>query len=283
MNGPLQVIDPADSRIDVFRDVRDRDLRGRDGLFMGESELVLERLLATPDRLHSLLLSPQRFDRLEPQLRSLPDSIPVYTAEIEIMGAISGFHIHRGVLVAGKRPEAGELQLDHALGHLRPVGSEDQQQCTILLAEGITNVDNIGSLFRNAAAMGVDGIVLDPTCCDPLYRKSVRVSMGHVFSIAWAEGGDDHAAWIESIHRIRDEWGCTVIGAESGQSAVQPWEVTWPHRCALLVGAERSGLSKEAVEACDQLVEIPMTGAVPSINVALAAGICLYERMRVSS
>lgn len=277
MNGPHVVTDPGDSRVEVFRDVRDRDLRGRDGLFMAESELVLRRLLATPHRLHALLLSQGKYEQLEDLLVGLPESVPVHTASLELLGDVAGFHVHRGVLAAGIRPEAPDLELDAALGHLR-----DVDDCTLLLAEGITNVDNMGSLFRNAAALGVDGVVLDPSCCDPLYRKSIRVAMGHVFTVPWAEVGPDADAWKMALERLRSEWNCTLLGAECCDDARPLWDVQWPRRCGLLVGSEGDGLSAASLAACDVVVEIPMHGEVPSVNVASAAAICLYERLRSS-
>lgn len=273
MNGPHLVTDPADTRLEVFRDVRDRDLRGRDGIFMAESELVLQRLLSTPHRLHSLLLSPNKFERFADRLKVLPDSVPVYTAEIEIMGAISGFHIHRGVLAAGIRPTASAMRPEHALAHLRGDGP-----CTMLVAEGVTNVDNIGTFFRNASAFGVDGLLFDATCCDPLYRKAVRVSMGHVLSVPWAMAAEGD--WLETLQLLRDEWGMTLIAAESGCESIPLWDLKWPERCAIVVGAEGPGLPDSTRAACDRVVEIPMHGNVPSVNVALASGICLYERTR---
>jgi tRNA G18 (ribose-2'-O)-methylase SpoU len=240
---------------------------------MAESELVLQRLLSTPHRLHSLLLSPNKFERFADRLKVLPDSVPVYTAEIEIMGAISGFHIHRGVLAAGIRPTASAMRPEHALAHLRGDGP-----CTMLVAEGVTNVDNIGTFFRNASAFGVDGLLFDATCCDPLYRKAVRVSMGHVLSVPWAMAAEGD--WLETLQLLRDEWGMTLIAAESGCESIPLWDLKWPERCAIVVGAEGPGLPDSTRAACDRVVEIPMHGNVPSVNVALASGICLYERTR---
>ena len=240
---------------------------------MAESELVLRRLLSTPERLHSVLLSPAKYQRLEEELRGLPDSVPVHTAEIEIMGAISGFHIHRGVLAAGIRPDASQLLPSNALSHLQGEGP-----CTLLVAEGVTNVDNIGAFFRNAAAFGADGLLFDATCVDPLYRKAVRVSMGHVLALPWAIAAP--GTWLEVLQELKDTWGLQLIGAETGRDARPAWEIDWPARCAIIVGSEGAGLPAQTIEACDALVEIPMDGNVPSLNVGLASGICLYERSR---
>jgi tRNA G18 (ribose-2'-O)-methylase SpoU len=275
VNGPHLVTDPADPRVEVFRDVRDRDLRGRDGLFMAESEMVLQRLLAHPDRLHSILLSPNKYERFAERLAVLPESVPVYTAEIEIMGSISGFHIHRGVLAAGRRPDPSHMRPEVALASLQGDGP-----CTLLVAEGVTNVDNIGAFFRIGAAFGVDGLLFDATCCDPLYRKAVRVSMGHVLSVPWAMAAEHR--WHETLKALREDWGMTLIAAESGCDAMPLWELQWPQRCAIVVGSEGPGLPKETLALCDASVEIPMHGTVPSVNVALASGICLYERRRAA-
>jgi tRNA G18 (ribose-2'-O)-methylase SpoU len=255
----------------VFRNVRDADLRGRDDLFMAESELVLRRLLKSSHRLHSMLLSPERHARLQSALDWLPASTPVYIAELKLMHEIAAFHIHRGVLAAGFRLTPDQLSLDAALGHLRA-----RESATLLIAEGMTNVDNMGALFRNAAAFGVDGIVLDSTCCDPLYRKAVRVSMGHVLSIPYAVSQD----WPADLDRLKREWGLAIIAAESTASAVPLWDMPRNQRTAIVLGSEGSGLSAMTLSQCDAVCQIPMSGDVPSINVALASAVFLYELRR---
>lgn len=273
MARPIEIRSPDDPRVDVYRNVRDADMRGRDGLFMAESELVVRRLLRRPGRLHSLLLSPQKFARLAPALQDLPESVPIYVADLKLMHEIAAFHIHRGVLAAGRRLPAPQLALDAALGHLQ---SEITDKIVVLIAESITNVDNMGALFRNAAAFGVDGLVLDPACCDPLYRKAVRVSMGHVLSIPYAVSDD----WPGDLQRLKEQWGITLIGAESRQDAVPLWRMPKPKRVGFLFGSEGHGLTPGALEHCDVLCAIPMTRGVPSINVAVASAVCLYELQR---
>ncbi|UCD75784.1 MAG: RNA methyltransferase [Phycisphaerales bacterium] len=268
---PILIDSLDDPRVEIFRDVRDKDLRGRDKLFMAESEMVLTRLLRTPERLHSLFLSPNKFERLAGSLQALAAHVPVYVADIDLMTEIAGFHIHRGVLAAGFRPRPEELSLDAALGHLK-----GDAPLTLLLAEGLTNVDNMGGMFRNAAAFGADGIVLDPTCCDPLYRKAIRVSMGHVLSIPYVVCDD----WIGDVHRLKEQWGIRLIGAEVTDGAIPLWDIPRFSRLGILFGSEGHGLTGEALAACDEVCRIPMDEAVPSLNVATASAVFLYELIR---
>jgi len=274
------ITDLADPRVDPYRDVRDADLRGRDALFMAESELVVRRLLRSPDRLHSLLLSPNKYERLREPIEvayAAGGTFPVYLAPVELMSEIAGFHIHRGALAAGYRPTPDELSLDAAIGGLRLAHeASDEHAVTLLLAEGITNVDNMGGLFRNAAAFCVDGVVLDSTCCDPLYRKAIRVSVGHTLSLPYAVS----RSWPDDLHRLKSEWGLTLIGAEAMAGAAPLWDMPRANRLGIIVGSEADGLSETTRTFCDAVVEIPMPPGVPSLNVATASGIILYERQR---
>lgn len=266
-----------DPRVDPYRNMRDADLRGRERLFMAESELVVRRLLRTPARLHSLLLSQQKFDRLSDDISSARrngGTFPIYVADVALISDVAGFHIHRGALAAGFRPTKEDVSLDNVIGHLK--GS--RQPCTILLAEGVTNVDNMGGLFRNAAAFGVDAIILDPTCCDPLYRKAIRVSVGHALVVPYAVSCD----WQADIARLKGEWGLTLVGAESPEhdsheTTKRLWEIGCPDRVGIIFGSEANGLTEFAKCECDLLVGIPMSEHVSSLNVATAAAVFLYE------
>lgn len=268
----IHITDLDDARVDVYRDVRDADLRGRDKLFMAESELVIRRLLRTPRVLHSLLLSPNKYERLRDAIEGADlGDVPIYIADVDLISSIAGFFIHRGALAAGYRPRAEALTIDAALGHLR-----EREEFTLLLAEGITNVDNMGGLFRNAAAFGVAGIVLDGTCCDPLYRKAIRVSAGHALSIPYAVC----KRWPDDVLRLKAEWGVTVVAAEAIDAAQPLWEMPRAGRLAMLFGSEAHGVNRNTLELCDAVCEIPMQLNVPSLNVATAAAVFLYERMR---
>ncbi len=270
--GVIQITSIDDPRVDVYRDVRDKDLAGRDKVFMAESEMVVRRLVqSTPDRIESLFVSPDRLERMSDVLQQLSTEVPIYVANVDLMTEVAGFHIHRGVLAAGKRVHPCELFLEKSLGHLR-----GRDQLTILVAERFTNVDNMGALFRNAAAFGVDAIALDPHCCDPLYRKAIRVSMGHVLSLPY---GVLHY-WPTDLERLKTEWGCTLIGAEITADSNPLWELPHHDRVAIIMGSEATGLSEEAQNVCDAIYQIPMSSNVPSINVSMASSIFLYERQR---
>lgn len=273
--------------LDPYRDVRDKDLRGRDGLFMAESELVVRRLAARtrehPRAVASLLLSEGRLEALADVIEMLPDDIPVHVADLDLITRVAGFHVHRGVLAAGRRPAATELALDAALGHLRSgvrsgarTAAEEEQAdrpLRLLVAEAVTNVDNMGAIFRNAAAFGAHGVVLDPDCCDPLYRKAIRVSMGHVLSVPWAIATD----WPDDLDRLRRDWAVELVAAEVDERSVPAWALDWPARHAILLGAEERGVSAAALARCDHVASIPMSGDVPSLNVAVASAVMLYE------
>ena len=255
-----------DPRVNQYRSVRDADLRGRKHLCMVESEMVVRRLLDSNWDIHSLFLSPQKYERIAPYIQNT--SLQVFVADVSLMSTITGFHIHRGTLALVHRPSTESLKLQHLIHSLL-----HKQQIAILLAEGITNVDNMGALFRNAAAFGVDAIVLDRDCCDPLYRKAVRVSMGHTLSIPWAV--TNH--WIDDLKELKTQLGIHLIGCESGANAKPIWEINPTKKIGLVMGEEKSGLSASTIETCDEIAEIPMTATVPSVNVAVASAVGLYE------
>ncbi len=271
---PITITSLDDPQVDAFRDVRDKDLRGRDHLFMAESELVLRRLLRVPNRLHSIFLSHNKYERMAGDLAELPASIPIYVTDIDLMTEIAGFHIHRGVLAAGYRLARDELSLDQALRHLKA-----RNNCLLIIAEGLTNVDNMGGLFRNAAAFGVDGIILDPTCCDPLYRKAIRVSMGHALSIPYAIVQD----WPGELIKLKQNWGVSLFGAENTPAAKPLWNLPKQQKLGMIFGSEGHGLSTDALAMCDEIYHIPMKEGVPSLNVANASAVFLYEQCRFAA
>ena len=262
---PVTSID--DSQVDIYRNIRDADLRGRKHICMVESEMVVRRMLASDWNVHSLFLSPTKYERLAPLIAN---HHKVFVADVLVMSNITGFHIHRGVLAAVHRPTM--QQLEGSVSCLIEK-FKNKKSVSLLLAEGITNVDNMGALFRNAAAFGVDGLVFDSTCCDPLYRKAIRVSMGHAFSLPWAIASN----WKEDLQLLKNKLDVKLIGCETGNLATPIWEVATTNKFALIMGEEKSGLSSTTIELCDSIAEIPMTPSVPSVNVAVASAVALYE------
>ena len=267
----IEISDPDDPRLECFRNVRDKDLRGRDRLFLAESEMVVQRLIERTAPLEALLLSPAAVQRMSGVLAQLNATVPVYQLDLEGMCDVAGFHIHRGVLAAGRRPEARATSVDQLIGDL-----QGRSTLRLLIGESITNIDNMGGLFRTGAAFSVDGIVLDPTCCDPLYRKSIRVSMGHVFSVPWAISSD----WPGDLRRLRESLGLHVVAAETTDGARPLWTLEHHDRLAMVVGSEAHGIAPATLNACDETLEIPMAPGVPSLNVATAASVFLYEAQR---
>jgi tRNA G18 (ribose-2'-O)-methylase SpoU len=261
-----------DPRVDAYRNVTDADLRGRKHLFMVESEMVVRRLLQTDWDVHSVFLSPTKFEQLSSSLENC--KAPVFVADVHLMTDIIGFHIHRGALAAVRRPLQTNVSVDNLFKMLT-----GKKKISLLLAERITNVDNMGSLFRNAAAFGVDALIFDHQCCDPLYRKAIRVSMGHTLSIPWAIAED----WSTTLQRLKLELDVTIIGCETGEQAIPLWNVPNSDRTALVMGEEKSGLSSTTMTLCDCIAEIPMSNAVPSINVAVASAVALYDLLRRNS
>jgi len=261
----VPVDDAGDPRLDDYRDLSDRNARGRRGLFVGESALVVARMLALPGVTKSVLVSNSALDRIVP---SAPDGVPVYAAPPPLLEAVAGFDVHRGVLAVGRRaPFEGRLP--------REVVPAAGAAC-VLACEGIGNVDNMGLLFRNAAAFGVAAVLLDPTSHDPLYRKSLRVSIGHALTVPWARVPD----WPGGLLALASERDLVVLGAAPGRQAHAIDDVEPPQRCVLIVGAEGAGLAPATLACCRRLVRVPMAPGVDSLNVAVAAAVCLHHLCR---
>ena len=275
---------------------RSRELAGLHDVFLAESELTVRQLLASPCGVQSVLASTHQWKKLEAAVReraakdsaaaSLAGAVEpvlrVYLAPEEVLQSIVGFAFHRGVLAAGERPSPPTLQ--------------QMLTCdTLTILEGLSNYDNVGAVFRNVACLAgsaqppsTPGVVLGPGCCDPLYRKAIRVSIGHVLSVPFAtaqhlvagERRDvaEKRIWPGLLHTLREHgWrllamtpaGDTTLEAERARQK----DVNLRAKIAVLVGAEGPGLSEEAMQACDARVAIPMRQGVDSLNVATALAV----------
>lgn len=257
----IMIDDAEDPRLEPYRQVRERDLAGRTGLFVAEGEVVLRTLLSGRARFacQSVLVTRSRAERLGSVLARLQPDAPVYVVPPVVMAGVAGFPIHRGVLALGRRGPDGTTS------ELLP-GSTDP--ALVLGLVGLTNHDNVGGAFRNAAAFGADAVLLDGRCCDPLYRKAIRVSVGACLTVPFAREPDP-AALAGTLARAGFE-----ILALSPRGREPLADVRWPDRAALLVGTEGEGLP-EPLLARLRTVRIAMAPGVDSLNVATASGIAL--------
>lgn len=261
----IAVSRPDDPRIADYRAVRERDLVGREGRFMAEGEVVLRLLLGgARHRPLSLLLSQAQAERLAALVETLPPDLPVYVAGQEVMDAVVGFPIHRGILALGQAapaPAAGDL--------LAGLGAE----ALVVGLVGLANHDNLGGIFRNAAAFGADAVLLDATCCDPLYRKAIRVSVGASLKVPYARVPDGLA--MAALLR-RHGFEVLALSPSAGERLA---EVARPPRVAALFGTEGPGLPDDVLGAV-RPVGIPMAGGFDSLNVATTSGIVLHHLAR---
>jgi tRNA G18 (ribose-2'-O)-methylase SpoU len=260
----IPIIDPNDTRIAAFRAVRERDLVGREGRFIAEGEVVLRGLVRSPrHRPLELLIDEKRIEKLRPLLDELPPAVPIYVAGQEAIDAIAGFHLHRGILALGECAPA--LPAEDLLKTL-------PETARVLVLSGIANHDNMGGLFRNAAAFGIHAVLLDAESCDPLYRKAIRVSVGAALTVPYARlaSGDDGLGLLA-------QYGFETF-ALSPRGTSRLGDIVPPARSALLFGAEGAGLP-DKILARTQTVVIPMADGFDSLNVATSSGIVLHHFM----
>jgi len=263
----VPIHDVDDPRLEPYRNVRERDLVGRDGLFVVEGRVVLEKFVAAhPERLVSVMVASHRVQSLTGLLDGLPAGTLVYAADQAAMDQVVGFPIHRGILALGCRPEIDAENLLKGLpAHALIVG-----------LIGISNHDNMGGILRNAAAFGVDAVLLDESCCDPLYRKAIRVSVGAALILPIARVGTAEAL-VGALAASRFE---TVALSPTGSEDLS--DLMMNPRTAILFGAEGPGLPA-SILAQVRTVRIAMAGGFDSLNVATTSGIVLHSLARARS
>ncbi|GAB2956903.1 RNA methyltransferase [Amycolatopsis acidiphila] len=252
-----------DPRVDDFRHLSTADRRpdrpGGRGFVIAEGTVVVRRLLASDYPVRALLGVARRIEELEPELAGV--DVPAYVTSAELMAEIVGFHLNRGVLaVADRAPRssAGEI-----VARAR----------VLAVPEGVGDHENLGALFRNAAAFGLGGVLLGPGCSDPLYRRSVRVSMGNVLRVPFAP----LEPWPAGLTSLKEK-GFRVAALTPRADSVPLRELAADGgKIALLLGSEGPGLTEEALGAADVAVRVPMAEGVDSLNVATAAAVAFYE------
>lgn len=262
----VPITDLHDARIEAYRDIRERDLVGRKGLFVAEGRVVVEKLVASSaHRPLSLLIAAKRVAALEPLLARLPEDVPIFAAAQPVIDAVAGFPMHRGILAIGRRLETPTA--DALLGR---IVREEGSGSDVLFVSGIANHDNLGGIFRNAAAFGAKAVLLDPDCCDPLYRKAIRVSVGASLLVPFARlvRGEDAPALLER-HGF-----ASVALTPAGETLLSDWRPA--PRNAVLLGAEGAGLPPELIGRT-RSVRIAMSAGFDSLNVATTSGIVLHH------
>jgi tRNA G18 (ribose-2'-O)-methylase SpoU len=259
----VRITDPADRRLRDYRELTDVTLRRlsepADGLYIAESAKVIGRALAAGHRPRSVLAQQKWLDELEPLLDGF--DIPVFLASQEVLGDITGFAMHRGALASMHRPA---LPAPAAL-------LADARRVVVL--EDIVDHTNVGAIFRAVAGLGADAVLVTPRCADPLYRRSVRVSMGAVLQIPWTRLPE----WPDAASELH-EAGFTIaaLALDEGAMALDAFAADPPERVALLLGTEGDGLSRGALQGADVIVTIPMARGVDSLNVAAASAVALW-------
>ncbi|GMA39542.1 TrmH family RNA methyltransferase [Mobilicoccus caccae] len=262
----IDIEDPTDDRVcDYFR-LTDVALRRRlepeRGLYLAESEKVIRRALAAGHRPRSFLMARKWLEDMADLVRSAEDDgVPVYVAGDDVIREMTGFHLHRGALASMQRPVLPELA-EVLTGARR-----------VIVLEDIVDHTNVGAVFRSAAALGVDAVLVTPRCADPLYRRSVRVSMGTVFQVPWTRTGE----WPGGVADLQ-ALGFTVaaFALEADAVDLDDLAVDPPERLALVMGAEGDGLGHRTVTGSDLVVRIPMAGGVDSLNVAAASAVAMW-------
>jgi tRNA G18 (ribose-2'-O)-methylase SpoU len=265
------VDDPDDPRLDDFRDLnsvdRRPDLPTGKALVIAEGVLVVQRMLASRFTPHALLGTDRRLAELKEDLGGA--RAPFYRTSAEVMARVVGFHLNRGVLAAARRvPEPSVAQVVDSV-------------LTVAVVEGVNDHENLGSIFRNAAGLGVDAVVFGSGCADPLYRRAVRVSMGHALLVPYARATN----WPADLMTLKER-GFRLLAMTPHSQACALAEAMAAARddpIAVLVGAEGPGLTPATLRLSDVRVRIPMSRGTDSLNVATAAALAFYERVRLRS
>ncbi|MER5639854.1 RNA methyltransferase [Kitasatospora sp. NPDC002227] len=262
MSEPRTVTDPTDPRLADYTGLTDVELRRRrepaEGLFIAEGEKVIRRAVESGYRMRSMLLTPKWLEVMGDVIAEA--DAPVHVVDPALAEAVTGYHVHRGALASMERkplPTAAEV-----LAGARRVA----------VLEGLVDHTNLGAIFRSAAALGMDAVLLSPDCADPLYRRAVKVSMGAVFAVPYARLDP----WPASLAAVQ-EAGFSLLALTPAEGAVDLATVATQDKAALMLGAEGDGLTAKAMAAADHLVRIPMAHGIDSLNVGAAAAVAFYS------
>lgn len=267
----IEITDFNAPELDIYARLNEVQLLNKanpsDGIFIAESPKVIERALDSGYKPVSILVEHKHIDGEAKDIVARCNDIPIYTAEFEILTQLTGFKLTRGMLCAMHRPP------------LPTVADICKNARRIAILENVMNPTNVGAIFRSAAALNIDAVLLTPNCSNPLYRRAIRVSMGNVFLIPWTFIGSDIDDWINNGMRHIHDLGFKSVAMALTDDSVS---IDDPHlkaedKLAIILGAEGDGLVNTTISNCDYTVKIPMSNNVDSLNVAAASAVAFWE------
>ena len=267
----IEITDFHAPELDPYARLTQNQLRNRlepeKGIFIAESPKVIDRALDAGYKPVSLLMERKQITGPAAGILSRCGDAPVYTADREMLAELTGFELTRGVLCAFHRPAP------------RPVEELCKNARRVAVLEGIVDSTNVGAIFRSAAALNMDAVLINPSCCDPLCRRAVRVSMGTVFQVPWGQLGETPADWPEKGMDILHSLGFkTAAMALSDRSvSIDDEQLAKEPKLAIVLGTEGDGLARSTIAACDYTVKIPMSHGVDSLNVAAASAVAFWQ------
>ena len=267
----IEITDFSDPRLDLFARLTEGQLRrqqeSEQGIFIAESPKVIQRALDGGYRPVALLMEQKHIHGDAADILAQCPNVPVYTASRDVLESLTGFALTRGVLCAMERrplPAVEDLL-------------KDARRVAVL--EGIVDPTNVGAAFRSAAALNMDAVLVTPTCCDPLYRRAARVSMGTVFQVPWTRIGDDHTQWPHpGLERLRAlGFKTAAMALRTDSVSVDDPALLAEEKLAVVLGTEGDGLANDTIAGCDYTVMIPMSHGVDSLNVAAASAVAFWQ------
>ena len=267
----IEITDFGAPELDIYARLTEAQLLNRHepqkGLFIAESPLVIERALKGGCVPVSMLVQEKHIENQAKDIIAACGDVPVYTAPFDVLTQLTGFQLTRGILCAMRRPV------------LKSVEEVCRGAKRVAVMEDVMNPTNVGAIFRSAAALGMDAVLLTPSCCDPLYRRSVRVSMGTVFQVPWAYFPGDHTQWPAPGMEILKDLGfeTAAMALCDDTLSVDDPRLQKVEKLAVILGTEGEGLAKSTIAACDYTVKIPMAHGVDSLNVAAASAVAFWE------
>jgi len=267
----IEITDFHAPELDVFARLTEAQLRSRlepeKGVFIAESPKVIVRALDAGCEPKALLMERKHIEGQAKDLIARCGEIPVYTADREVLASLTGYEMTRGILCAMARPKLPTVEALCANAR------------RVAVLEGIVDTTNVGAIFRSAAALHMDAVLLTPTCCDPLNRRAARVSMGTVFQVPWTRIGEDHTQWPQPGLRRLQELGfkTAALALTDDSVSIDDEKLMAEDKLAVILGTEGDGLSARTIADCDYTVKIPMSHGVDSLNVAAASAVAFWQ------